>query len=338
MIALPFNDLRCLGSITEVVAELVTNQEEVISEIAKQHETTESLINYIRSLPQRDDDGETDDGPRIGECKPPQRLRLPAPDPNCVERAALYLAVAEMIDPRPVRQLATLDTKIGLHTFPVENGAPIILDPRLPRNGLDCGMAALTAGPVTIETRDAIEWTAQLAEAGAANTRNGPSRVRRARNAVMDLVERGTAPASPEVVEAIGWMLALAEKVARKYGQRAIRIVRTTAQAIADLADEALARVHTRNLSLEIGGMKFEPTPWMSALARFAGRVGLDVGAVALQSKLASLGIGPDMVGLVEDELNREGLTLGTLAKPPKLPTLENLFAPKNTTTGKTAA
>lgn len=236
-----------------------------------------------------------------------------------------------------MRQLATLDTKIGLHTFPVENGAPVILDPRLPRNGLDCGMAAIAAGPAVVETRDAIEWTAQLAEAGAANVRNGPSRVRKARNAVVELVEHGTPPASPEVVEAIGWMFALAEKVARKYGTRAMNIVRTTAQAIADIADEALARAQTRNLSLEIGGTRYAPSPWVSALARFAGRVGLDVGAVALQAKLASMGIGPDMVGLVEDELNREGLTLGTLARPPRLPTLETMFAPKNTFTTKAA-
>jgi hypothetical protein len=328
VIGLPFNDLRCLGAITEVCAEMASNRDEVLAEIARKHPTTESLADWIRTLPQRDDDGDDDDGPKVKACKPIQRLRLPAADPNCVERAALYVAVAEMIDPRPVRQLATLDTEIGLHTFPVENGAPVILDPRVPRNCLDCGVAALKTGPVTIEARDAIEWTAQLAEAGAANLRNGPSRVRRARNAVMDLVERGVAPASPEVIETVGWMLALAERVARRYGSRAIQIVRTTAQAIADLADEALARSQ-RNLSLEIGGMRLEPAPWMSGLARIAGRIGLDIGAVALRAKLASMGIGPDMFGLVEEELNREGLTLGALARPPKLPTLENFVASK---------
>ena len=323
MIGLPFNDLRCMGSITEVVAELVTNRDPVIEEIAQKHATTASLAEWIRSLPQRDDDGEKHDGPKVEECKPPQRLRLPAEDPNCVERAALYVAVAELIDPQPVRQLATLDTPIGLHTFPVENGAPVILDPRVPRNCLDCGVAACQSGPVTIDARDAIEWTAQLAEAGAVNLRNGPSRVRRARNAIMRLLDEGTAPATPEVVEAIGWLLALAEKVARRYGPRAIGIVRTTAQAIADLADEALARAQ-RNIALEIGDMRLEPTPWMSGLARIAARIGVDVGAAALRTKLATMGIGDDMVGLVEEELNREGLTLGPVAKARKLPTLEN--------------
>ena len=57
MIGLPFNDLRCLGSITEVVAEMVTNRDEVLAEIARKHPNTESLANWIRSLPQRDDDG-----------------------------------------------------------------------------------------------------------------------------------------------------------------------------------------------------------------------------------------------------------------------------------------
>ena len=130
MISLPFNDMTCLGSITEVVAELVKSHDPVIAEIAANHLTTEGLAAWIRTLPQRDDDGEPDDGPKAEACSPPQRLRIPAPDPNCVERSARYLAVAELIDPRPSRQLATLDTPIGIHTFPIENGAPVILDPR----------------------------------------------------------------------------------------------------------------------------------------------------------------------------------------------------------------
>ncbi len=49
-----------------------------------------------------------------------QRVRIPAANPNCVERSALYLAAGEIIDPRPLRQLATIHTPIGPHTFPVE--------------------------------------------------------------------------------------------------------------------------------------------------------------------------------------------------------------------------
>ena len=322
MIGLPFNDQRCLASVTEVVAELVTNQDPIIAELATKHPTTESLATYIRTLPQRDDNGDKDDGPRIEACDPPQRLRIPADDPNCVERAALYLGVAELVDPKPVRQIATLDTPVGLHTFPIENGAPIILDPRVPEGCLDCGLAASHDEPVAVEARDAIEWTAQLAEAGAAPMRNGPSRVRRARNAIMALVDEGAAPADADTIDSIGWLLSLAERVARKYGPRAIAIVRSTALAIAELADEALARAQ-RNLSLEIGGKLLRPAGWVSALAKIGARVGLSVGAVALQSKLKTLGIGADMVGLVEEELNREGYTLGALANPSALTTAQ---------------
>ncbi len=103
MIALPFNDHTCLGSITEVVAELVSTRDPVIVELAEKHPTLQALAGYIRALPQRDDDGIKTDGPKVEACEPPQRLRIGAEDPNCVERAALYVAVAEMIDPHAIR-------------------------------------------------------------------------------------------------------------------------------------------------------------------------------------------------------------------------------------------
>ncbi|MEP6866751.1 MAG: hypothetical protein ABJE66_39430 [Deltaproteobacteria bacterium] len=84
MIGLPFNDYKCLGSITELVAEVVATRDPVIVELAAKHRTTESLIHYIRGLPQKDDDGDDNDGPKVETCEPPQRLRLPAKNPNCV--------------------------------------------------------------------------------------------------------------------------------------------------------------------------------------------------------------------------------------------------------------
>lgn len=105
MIGAPFNDHRCMGSISEVARELVAQGDPVIAQIASEHATTEDLAAWIRSLPQRDDLGERGDGPKVETCSPPQRLRIPASDPNCVERAALYVAAAELIDPDPVRHL-----------------------------------------------------------------------------------------------------------------------------------------------------------------------------------------------------------------------------------------
>lgn len=324
MIGLPFNDLRCLGSVTEVVVELVSNRDEVLLELAEKYPTTDALAGYIRSLPQRDDLGEDHDGPKVDECEPPQRLRLPAPDPNCVERAALYIGVAELIDPRPVRQMATLDTPLGLHTFPVENGAPVILDPRVPRNCLDCGVQFLTDSPIAIAPRDAIEWTSHLAEAGATHFRNGPSLVRRARDVMMRLVDEGVAPANEWEIDAMAWLLALAEGVARKYGKRALAVVRSTAQALADISEELLAQQDERNIAWPAIASVVAQNPYLSALAKVAGRVGLNVGGAALKAKLASLGFTPDTLAVVEDELNREGLTLG-LAKSSRMPTFGSI-------------
>ncbi|MBK7538847.1 MAG: hypothetical protein IPI49_26475 [Myxococcales bacterium] len=319
MIAHPFNDATCLGHIGQVAAEMVATADPVLAEIARQHATTESLAAWIRGLPQRDDNGAAKDGPKVHACAPPQRLRLPAPDPNCVERAALYVAVAELIDPAPVRQLATLDTPIGMHTFPLENGEPVILDPRVHRNGLAYGVALQSPGPVSISPLDAIEWTTQLAELGAETYRNGPSRVSEAREVLRRLVNEGEPPATVRDVDGIAWLLTLSEQVARRYGPRALMVVRSTAQALAELADEALAR-SKRNASLRIGGYTLRPAPWASALAGVAGRVGVNVGLTALRAKLASMGVPPSLFGAVEKELQAEGYDPRTFAEGSALP------------------
>jgi hypothetical protein len=333
VIGVPFdnNDLTCLGTITEVIADLVGRRDPLLTELAAKYPTTEALAAWIRSLPQRDDEGIPGDGPKVHACAPPQRLRIPAPDPNCFERAALYLGVAELMDPMPARQLATLDFDWGRHTFPIENGAPIVLDPRvtseeiarvMTRNGLNvppgtpCASACpAPKAPVAIEVTEAIEYTAQLAESGAQTVRNGPSRARLARNAIHNLVETGTPPSDPQTIDAMGWFFAQAEKVARSYGARALAIVRTTAQAVADLIDDILAR-QQRNLSFEIGGTSFKIPDWVSGLGSLVGRIGLDVGAMTLAPKLTALGITGPMLQLVEEELNHDGLTLGPLTRP----------------------
>jgi len=148
VIATPHNDTECLGAITEEVAAMVRDGDEALVGVAQEHENTDSLADWIQSLPQRDDEGLPCDGPKVAECRPAQRLRIPAPDPNCVERAALYLGAAELLDPTPVRRLATVNTPAGLHTLPTEDGEPVILDPRQSRNALRAGLfhAARNAG------------------------------------------------------------------------------------------------------------------------------------------------------------------------------------------------
>jgi hypothetical protein len=314
VIGLPVNDQMCLGSITEVIADMVKNQDPTLIAIAQGQATTAKLATWIRTLPQRDDDGIPGDGPKVDVCAPPQRLRIPADDPNCVERAALYVAVAELIDAGPTRQLATIDTANGLHTFPVENGGPVVLDPKLRRNSLRCGLALSTPGRIAVDSRDAIEWSAQLAAdgAGTTNIRNGASRVARARNAMYALVDHGVVPA-PSEVDAMGWMFALAENAARRFGRRALQMVRTVAHAISDVLDEVLAQ-RERNLSLTLDGTTYTAPSWLDPLVSTAARVGVQAGVTALAPGLGALA--PTMLGAVEQQLNGSGLTLGPFAPP----------------------
>ena len=331
MIGVPFdnNDLTCLGAITEIVARLVERRDPLLLEIAQQHPSTESLAAWIRSLPQRDDDGIPGDGPKVEACEPVQRLRIPAPNPNCVERGALFLGVAELIDPLPVRQLATLEFDWGRHTFPLENGAPVVLDPRVPADELARQVAigiapsapprrqggpVMKAPPIAIDVHEAIEYTAQLAEEGTRDVRNGPRRVWLARNAIRSMLEGGEPPSDDRALDTLGWFFAQAEGVARRYGSRALTIVRTTAAAIADLVDDILAR-QQRNLSLEFGGLRFGVPSWLTDVASVAGKIGLDVGAAYLRPYLLAHGVTPEILGLVEQELNSEGLSLGPLSK-----------------------
>ncbi len=47
MIALPFNDLRCLGSITEVITELVDNEDTAIEDSAAKQKTSPLLVRVM---------------------------------------------------------------------------------------------------------------------------------------------------------------------------------------------------------------------------------------------------------------------------------------------------
>ncbi|HEX7836716.1 MAG TPA: hypothetical protein VF469_04585 [Kofleriaceae bacterium] len=337
MIGVPFhnNDTTCLSAISEVVADLAERRDPLLLELAQKYRTTEALAAWIRSLPQRDDDGIPGDGPKVDACEPVQRLRIPAPDPNCVERAALYLGVAELIDPWPLRQLATLDYAWGRHTFPLEFGAPVVLDPRVTADDLARRVASGEAGapltseepppseepktptkraPVAIDVREAIEYTAQLAEEGTRNLRNGPRRTWLARNAIRSLVDTGTPPTDTKTLDTMGWFFAQAEAVARAYGVRALTIVRTTAAAISDLVDDILAR-QQRNLSFEIGGTHYKVPSWLTDVAGTVGKIGLDIGAAYARPYLLGAGVTGEMLGLIEQELNAEGMSLGPLSK-----------------------
>src|SRR5262249_32341512 len=162
-----------------------------------------------------------------------------------------------------------IDTPLGKHTLPLVDGRAVVLDPRVPQECADCGVALAAPGPVAIEPRNAIAWTADMASAGAAEFRNGDgaSTMYVARNAIRRLIDHGAVPAEAEI-DAIGILLAVAERVARRYGTRALAMVRTTARAVADVLDAVLAR---RNISIDIGGYHLDTPKWLDESATALG-------------------------------------------------------------------
>jgi hypothetical protein len=334
MIGLPFNDQPCLGPITQIVATMVDESDPTLLELAARHSTRNQVVDYIRSLPQRDDLGDPADGPRVHACSPPQRLEIPSDAPNCVERTALAVALLEMIHPEHTYQMATVDTPIGLHTFPLVDGKPLVLDPRVSHECLECGIAISKPGPIAIEPRNAVAWMVDMAAQDAGQLRNGPSSLYLGKNAIRRLLDDGAVP-EPREIDAMGVLFALAERAARRYGTRAIGIVRTAARALADVLDAVLAR---RNAHVDIGGLKFDTPTWLDDTAGALGNVGLGVGSAYLRTKLAALDLpkliglpgGTDaIIGLLESELGHKDRTLGDFAHPPELTTFAKFAAPR---------
>jgi hypothetical protein len=319
VIATPENDHACLDAITEEIAGRLRDRDPAIVAIAEAHPTTAALAQWLRSLPQRDDHGTPHDGPKVDACDPPQRLRLPAADPNCVERAATYLAAAELIDPVPVRALATTDTPGGLHTYPVEDGRPVVLDPQISRNALAARRfhdhrARNGSAPVELTPRELIAWLADIAVEPAARFDRGAERVARGHRALC-LVLDGR-PLCVVDLRDVAFVLALADREARQWGPLGPRMVATAARAVDQLDQAAAGRppappATARNVpvpELRVGDTRIRPDMQiLGALGRIGGRLGYAAGVEALRIKLAGLGVGGPVLNTLERELQREG-------------------------------
>ena len=316
MLGDPINDTACLSKVTEAIASATERDD--VRNLAERFHTTRDLAAWIRKLPQRNDMGELDDGPRI-TCDVPQRLRIPADDPNCVERSALYLAAGEIIDPTPLRQLATINTPMGRHTFPVENEVPVRLDPQIPRNALDAGLFQLEDPDyIDLTPRETLQWISAIAAEPARKYRNGATRLGNARDAFVRVLRGERVPRN--AYEDVGFALAVAEQAAQLFGVKGMEIVRMGTMAI----NHAMRRrqaADTRNIRLNVGGITIRPDLGkLGSLARVGSRLGIRVGSALLRAKLESLGIGAPIIGELERELKKEGLTLGELAEPPPMP------------------
>jgi hypothetical protein len=100
-----------------------------------------------------------------------------------------------------------------------------------------------------------------------------------------------------------------------------VRIVHTTAHAVDRLAaDRWLDEQSAPRNAFRVGNYTIRPnTPLLGALARIGGRIAGNVGIETLKLKLATLGVTPPVLGAVERELNKEGISLGRLATPPPI-------------------
>jgi hypothetical protein len=258
MIGAPINDAACLDQLTAVARE-GTTRDDIKALAARFHDTAE-LARWIRSRPQRDDTGDVTDGPRV-VCDVGQRARLLAKDPNCVERALDFLAVAEVIDPLPMRQLATVDlSEHARHTFPVENGEPVVLDPKVPRNALrsflwktrnggDANSVDLDSSP--IDAAELLAWLIDLAADVAAEAEDDRAvrRVERARRAVRRLLDGGEV--HPRDRAEILYAFRLAGDVAPMYGRAGREGYQLGRQLIARALTYRTRGASLRNLSVE---------------------------------------------------------------------------------------
>lgn len=127
MIGEPINDWQCLDQVTHSARSLYLSDDALRN--ARRLGSRKSVIEWIQDKPQTDDTGQEDT--QYIQCDVAQRLRLFAPDPNCIERARdamilleslEYLVLAAPAD----RALATIEvpargrTPRELHTGLVE--------------------------------------------------------------------------------------------------------------------------------------------------------------------------------------------------------------------------
>ena len=339
MIGAPLNDVACLSKFSQVAAD-ATGTDEVKSlarrflKDADYHPVPalKGLRNWLRAKAQRDDTGQGPE-PRI-QCGPvKQRVDYLGREPNCVERSISYTAIAEVIDPDTLRQLATIATPAGLHTFPVESGRqPVVLDPAITHNSLSAGVWSIRNGPgqgaamaPAFTPREMISWAITLAEDEAKRTHGGPARVRNAGSALARLWDgEPLADSNAEVrnsVADIAWTFALAEQAARLAGGHGVDVVRMTAMGVERLMHQRRF-AQMRNLSFSIGGKK---------LRLDLGRLGSAIGGVgkqaapltgpALKAYLLYYGVPPQAVdavaAVVAEETGADVEQLGLSKKKP---------------------
>lgn len=257
MIFPPLNDEDCLCGITARAFPAMHRPD--VRELAARLRTLAAADRYIRLLPQLDD-GPDDPtpGPRE-QCDVPQRVRIVPKDPNCVERALARMVLGELIDPRPARQLMTVQLDSGRHTLLVENGEPVWLDPLVPRNALRAGLHlvrnALGQRNAELSAIDALRWLVDLAGEPANKSATGSVRHRRA---VADVgrIAKGLLPVEPA---SLSWALKQAVPEALMFGPEgpvALMLAANLLDALAGTPSDSAAGTKPSGSTSAAGGAK----------------------------------------------------------------------------------
>ena len=313
MIGEPLNDRSCLGAITAHARERAASAD--VQAIAARFATTAELAAWIRTLPQRDDDGDPLDGPKVA-CDVPQRLRIPTTDPNCVERAAFFSAAAESIDPSALYALATIDTENGRHTFPTKNGRPVVLDPTKPRNALAAGLDVIGGGAraVVLPLSYALAWALDIAEEPTAGYVDGGEALADAHataGALMngDEIDR-------QGLAALVWVLALAEREQARWWPQRPGVVRRVVEVLAGrargLVVDGCGCGPDDGGAVERNGWSIEwaPRRYLSAIesaARTVEPIARPLVKPALKAVLASYGVPPQLVDAGDAAISAAG-------------------------------
>ena len=209
MITEPVNDTAFLKLVhTQARAD---SRHPVFVDFARAFKSPEEIAAFLRTRPYRPDRGDPEDGPRIGE-RPSQRLRRLPWELNCVEGTGAYLSLAEGLDPDTRRSSATVRLRAGYHTFPVERGRPVILDPISPRNALDAGLYHCTADKRQL--RKPVRWALGIAR----HARCSPCEQVRVRNGIDQLTDSVVNRRPIARFDQLATALALAESEAMLWG------------------------------------------------------------------------------------------------------------------------
>lgn len=320
MILEPLNDRSCLGAVTEFMRRMLAERGPELAALAAQFSTTGELAHWIRRKPQIDDNGDPDEGPKLHACRPPQRLRVFWEAPNCFERTIEYVLLAELIDAAPKRAMATVNTRFGRHTLPIENNQAVVLDPVMTRNELEGALFQLDRRPLHVTRNEAIDWMATIAEEPAA-ARGDVHRVRNAR-AAMRAVMTGQ-EITPQAIADIAYTVDEADREATQFGARGRELHHRTAEDLTNalitqrrrnagmgLELENLVQIGVSVLQHELVQASQSAATSSSGASRNAGR-----GGTSGQTQLGKLGVGNPLLMDLEKLIGKQGIKQGfTLA------------------------